>query len=162
MATRFALVDLQARGEVPDAFTQGPLCLTTIDDAALSAWKQERPAWQFSWEEIAWHFRPNPRRFEVAMWLGKSLCALATGTASKGRENVTVHYVERKLSDDRAKGWVAPVVTDAAEHFARALGCRIVNLKNVLPGAAPAYQALDFTLAGQHLGSTYYARSLDP
>lgn len=49
----------------------------------------------FDWPDLIYQFKPYINRFEVSLRVGGKLCALALGRPSNGRDNVTIHFLER-------------------------------------------------------------------
>jgi hypothetical protein len=62
------------------------------------------------------------RRFEVAIWNGETLLALAVGKPSRGDDNVTLHFLERLVGNNPVASYVALIVADMAENYAKLLG----------------------------------------
>jgi hypothetical protein len=127
---------------------------TSITNAALD----EAEGWRFPWRRIVGQNRPYLRRFELAVWHGGQLYALCVGRASRGNNNVTIHFLERFSGKNPFKGWVGQVTADAADTYAKLIERQWVKLKNPLEGAIPLYRDLGFTLAEPYRGSTYYER----
>lgn len=143
-------------GEAPKFFTNR-LRLTAIDDVALDAIDAQWAGPEFPWRRICGQTRPYVRRFETAIWIGNNLEGLCIGRASRGGDNVTVHFLERKRGS-QIKGYVAAISFDAADAYAVLIGQRRVKLKNPAQGALPLYGTLGFTLAETYRQSTYYER----
>jgi hypothetical protein len=138
------------------------LRFTDINDKAIGAWLRTRQAWEFDWFKVAHHFWTNdPDRFEIAIWKGEELCGMAIGRPSNGPDNVTLHFIERRGDHAALKGWIAQMVTDGAEAYAKLLGKQRVKLKDPSAGAIPLYVRLGFSLAEPIGQTTYYARSVD-
>lgn len=136
---------------------QAMMCnLRAIDDAAIRA----AEGWEFPWKRIVGQIRPLYRRFEVALWHGGNLRGLAVGRASRGPDNVTVHFLERAPSDNPFAGYFAQIALDAADNYAKLLVRQRVKLKNPVEGAIPTYQALNFSIAEPIKGNIYYARQV--
>nr|WP_281722282.1 hypothetical protein [Nitrosomonas nitrosa] len=144
------------------------LKLWSIDDAALAFvdhyWRAggvSHPDGGFPWRAITEQFHSTPRRFEIAIWSGNTLCGMAFGLPSRGADNVTIRFIERYwFSGNPLIGWIAPIVIDAADNYAKLLGKQWVKLKNPIIGAIPYYVALGFELAEPRLGATYYRRKV--
>lgn len=152
--------DIFDRAEGGD-FTSNALLgmrLTSIDDTTLDAISEQWGTSEFPWRQICGQARPFIRRFEVAIWIGDELEGLCTGRASRGDDNVTIHFLERSPDPSYLKGYIAEIATDAAEAYAFVIGRRRVKLKNPVPGALPVYQTLGFTLAETYRRNTYYER----
>jgi hypothetical protein len=133
--------------------------LTTINSSALSSCDQ----WEsgtFDWPLIVSQFRPYIDRFDVAVWLDGAVLGLGIGRPSKGPDNLTLHFVERRWSDNPLRGWIAQIVTDAADNYAKVLGKQRVKLKNPVLQAVPKYESLNFRLAERIGANTYYSREV--
>lgn len=128
--------------------------LLGIDDAAIAA----AVNWRFPWRRIVGQTRPYFRRFELALWHNGNLYGLAIGRASKGPDNVTVHFLERAPGDNPFAGYFIRIAMDAADNYAKLLGRQRVKLKNPVPGAIPAYERVGFLVAEIYKGNTYWAR----
>lgn len=114
----------------------------------------------FDWEKLIGQFYPYINRFEVAVHIGHRLMALSYGKASKG-DNVTIHFLERCETDNPLAGFIAAIVTDVADNYARVLGKRRVKIKDPSEKAIEKYKALGFSLAEQTASHTYYARKVE-
>jgi hypothetical protein len=132
--------------------------LTAIDDAAIeAAAKWEDP---FPWKRILGQTRPYYRRFELALWVTGNLYGLAVGRASRGPDNVTVHYLERAPTDNPFRGYFTQIVVDVADNYAKLIVRQRVKLKNPVAGVIPTYQAMNFSIAETIRGNIYYARQV--
>jgi hypothetical protein len=80
------------------------------------------------------------------------------GRASRGPDNVTIHFLERAPGTNPFQGWVGQMAADTAEIYAKLIVRQRVKIKNPVPGALAAYQKLGFVLEKTYRGSTYYAR----
>jgi hypothetical protein len=134
------------------------LDLTHISDRALA----DAAKWNFPWRRIVGQTRPYLRRFEVAFWQEGKLLGLAIGRASRGSDNVTVHYLERLQEDNPIRSYVALLVADTAENYAKLLGRQRVKLKNPTEALIKKYEILGFSLAETYRGVTYYERRVRP
>ena len=130
--------------------------LSEIDDRALAA----AGGWHFPWRRIVGQARPYFRRFELALWYRNDLYGLAVGRASRGPDNVTIHFLERASGNNPFAGYFAQITADSADRYAKLLGRQMVKLKNPVPGAVPKYQALGFSVAETIKGNTYYSRQV--
>lgn len=165
-ATQEASADVLPQHGWRDAPFELSLC--PIDAAALNFWE----AWWhgkqynnggpvgFSWDLLAVHFRKRPKRFEVALWGGSTLCALAVGLPSRGEDNLTLHFLERYWGTNPISGYIAPIVIDAADNYAAILGKRSLKIKNPVRGAVHIYETLGFELATSGIVHSYYAREV--
>lgn len=118
----------------------------------------EAAGWELPWGQIVGQARPYLRRFTLAIWFEGRLYGLAVGRASRGKENVTIHYVERRSGQNPFAGWVAMIVSDVADNYGKILGSQWVKIRNPVAGAIPKYESLGFSLAGTYRGATYYQR----
>jgi hypothetical protein len=148
------------------AFALRGLELTVIDEFALNwwrkVWRRKPSPGNFDWDTIVAHFTRNDvDRFEVAIWLENRLLGLGIGRPSKGDDNLTLHFVERYWGHNPLRGWVAQIVTDAADDYATVLGKKRLKLKDVAPAAVATYEALGFALAERTKYATYYARNVE-
>ncbi|KRR21926.1 hypothetical protein [Bradyrhizobium retamae] len=130
--------------------------LRAIDDAAIAA----AASWEFQWRRIMGQTRPFFRRFEAALWCNGNLYGLVVGRASRGPDNVTVHYLERAANDNPFAGFFAQIAVDAADNYAKLIGRQRVKLKNPVAGVIPTYQAMNFSIAETIKGNIYYARQV--
>jgi hypothetical protein len=124
--------------------------LSEIDDRALAA----AAGWHFPWRRIVGQARPYFRRFELALWYRNDLYGLAVGRASRGPDNVTIHFLERASGNNPFAGYFAQIVVDSADRYAKLLGRQRVKLKNPVPGVVPIYRALGFSVAESSKGNT--------
>jgi hypothetical protein len=134
--------------------------LSEIDAPCLEIWRRSWRHKEFDWEENAAHFQREVDRFEVAIWSGQELCGLAIGRVSRGPDNVTIHFLERRSGDTPLTGRIALLATETADHYAKILNKQRVKLKDPLPGAVVTYQRLNFVLVETIGKTTYYARQV--
>jgi hypothetical protein len=135
--------------------------LTAIDDDCLDILESTWPDPEFNWRVIDTHFKRNDTdRFEVAIWSGEQLCGVASGRASNGPDNVTIHFVERLMQDNPLRGRIALLATETADRYAKILQKQRVKLKDPFPDAIVVYQRLRFVLAEPIGQTTYYAREV--
>lgn len=130
------------------------LDLIHISEAAI----KEAETWNFPWRRIIGQTRPYLRRFEVAFWQDGRLLALAIGRCSRGPDNVTIHYLERLGDNNPIRSYVALLVADMAENYAKLLKRQRVKLKNPGEALIKKYESLGFSLAETYRGATYYER----
>lgn len=143
---------LALKGEAPrEAITCD---FTAITDDALAA----AAGWKFPWRRIMGQNRPYLRRFEWAIWQNGSLYGLCVGRASRGSDNVTIHYLERSIGNSPFKGWVGQMAVDSAEIYAKLIVRQRVRIKNPVPEALAVYEKMGFVLEKSYRGSTYCAR----
>ncbi len=137
------------------------IILTEIDGHAISAWKaawkghaNRRVAWDWSAERRAW--QTTLSRFEVAVWSGSTLCGLAIGAPSKGKEHLTIGLLEGAPDPKHPlKGEVLLCLIEAALSYAAGLGCKELRLDRPLPAVVSRYQRMGFKLAGQGSSRPY-------
>jgi hypothetical protein len=121
---------------------------------------EEATDWELRWDEIVGQIRPYLRRFTISVWFEGSLYGLAVGKASRGKRNVTVHYIERRADPNPFAGWISLMVLDAAENYGKILGSQILRIRNPIPGVRNKYERLGFSLAETYRGATYYERKI--
>lgn len=136
------------------------LRITAIDDAALTALSRQWGTSHFAWPRICGQNRPYVKRFEAAIWIGDGLEGLCMGRPSRGNDNVTLRFLERRPTPSLLKGFVAEIALDAAEAYAGILGKRRLKLKDPVAGAIPLYEALGFTFSETDHGVVYYERGV--
>lgn len=136
-----------------------------IDGDALNAWTQQwRPHHRVSqpggwrWPEQCQAFRNVYNRFELALWHGDSLCGLAIGRPSRGRQALSVHLLEGCPAPHPLKGAVRFCIMEAAQAYAEELECRELRLIRPLPDVLPYYERMGFTLAKGMTRRPYCAR----
>lgn len=138
------------------------LKLFPFDSKTLGFWGalhylgETLPEGGFQWPEIYDQFRSTPRRFEVAVWDGKILCGLALGNASRGKQLLTIKWIERFPITEG--GWVTSVILTAADYYGAILGCKELRIRNPVPGTEQLYCRYGFALADTLRGATYWAR----
>jgi hypothetical protein len=120
----------------------------------------EAEDWELPWSDIVGQIRPYLRRFTIAIWFEGKLYGLGAGRASRGKQNVTIHYVERRANPNPFAGWVALMVADAAENYGKILGSQVLRIRNPVSGAIERYERLGFSLAETYRGATYYQRKI--
>jgi hypothetical protein len=153
-ATEAIMGFLAPRGLMPP---EAAICrLTEIDDQATAA----ASSWEFQWRKIMGQTRPYYRRFEVALWCKGTLYGLAVGRASRGPDNVTVHFLERASGNNPFAGYFAQIALDATDKYAKLISRQRVKLKNPVSGIIPRYEALGFSIAESIKNNTYYARKV--
>ncbi len=150
--TQVTMYNLAMNGECP--LEAARMDLINITHHAL----EEAKDWELPWDQIVGQIRPYLRRFTISIWFEGQLYGLGAGKASRGRQNVTVHYLERRPGENPFAGWASMIVLDAADNYGKILGSQWVRIKNPVPGVIPKYESLGFSLAGTYRGATYYER----
>jgi hypothetical protein len=154
LACQAAEADLAAAGLVVE--------LRPIDAAALDAfktWSRRRAAWPRPEMTADWR-RGHPARFELAVWRGGILCALALGRPSPRATHMSLHYLEGNPAPGHPlRRKVAAVVVTALNAYATALGKHELRLVDPLPALIPFYCSPDmgFELVTPH-GEAPYCR----
>ena len=139
--------------------------LRAIDATALTAfgtWPARRVAWP--WPDMAadWR-RGHPDRFELAVWSGDALCALALGRPSPGASHMALYFMEGSPDPGHPlRRKVATVVITALRAYAIALGKGELRLVDPLPEVIPFYcsPAMGFELVRPRMEAPYCRRSL--
>lgn len=153
-ATQIAMYNLAMNLRAP--LEAARMDLTNITPHAL----EKAADWELPWDEIVGQIRPYLRRFTIAIWFEGHLYGLGVGRASRGKRNVTIHYVERRADPNPFAGWVAPVIVDAAGNFGKILGSQVLRIRNPVPEVVRKYELLGFSLAETYRGATYYERKI--
>lgn len=88
------------------------------------------------WKDIYWKFCQNPSHFDLAIWqdIGNEsvLQGLAIGKPSRGKNYLTIHWVERSFAPTYINvGILLPILT-CAETYAILLGCDKVLIKDAV------------------------------
>ena len=97
----------------------------------------------------------------MAVWEGAELCGLALGSVSKGRQQITVRFMEGSPRPEHPlRGAVAIVVFEAAAAFAEVLRADRILLRSPLPALWPLYTRFGFTLAFESAGLVYFEKTL--
>lgn len=102
------------------------------------------PGW--SWRSEYLRFRRRPRRVELALWHGETLCGLALGRISDRCVVATIHLIESNPSDDNPlDSLVAAIVSRFLETLGVRLGCTEVSIEAPVPALLDHYRSLGFT-----------------
>jgi len=139
--------------------------LRPIDVAALAAvacWRDRRVDWP--WHLMIPDWRRNyPGRFEVGIWHGGVLCALAIGRPAPKASHLSLYYVERNPDPaNPLRGKVTGAVIDALAAYAIVLGKTELRLVDPLPALVPRYCSppFGFRLVTPASGGPYCSRSI--
>jgi len=121
--------------------------LRAVDAAAMAAvaqWTCRRVHWP--WHVMAQDWRRNyPARFEVALWHGDMLCALALGRPARVAPHLSLHYVERNPDPENPlRSQVTGAVVAALRAYAIVLGKTELRLVEPLPQLVPRYCSPEF------------------
>jgi hypothetical protein len=113
------------------------------------------------WTLLAHRFTRKPRSFHAALWSGPRLCGLCVGRVSKGRKHLTLHFMESAPDRNHPlRGFVTPLMFEAARNYGAALGVEKLLLRDPLPGLMPRYARFGFTLVGNTRGPVYLERDV--
>lgn len=87
-----------------------------------------------AWSSIWYHAKLQPARFDIAIWQDvggrRVLQGLATGRASKGREHLTLNWVERNFGSDYHRFGILIPILSSFEHYGHLLGAHTLLIKN--------------------------------
>jgi hypothetical protein len=142
--------------------------ITSIEPPAIQAfqetWSTQRH-WTgeggWPWDLIARPFQKKPRAFHAALWEGEELCGLAVGKVSRGKERITLRFMQSSPSPTHPlRGRVTLLMFEAATAYGQALGCRHLLLRNPLMGALPIYLRFGFEFAEMRRGIVDLSRKL--
>lgn len=162
----YALTWEELRHEVPSGCD---LKVMPIGQSALVYWSAIRDIGfvnkrgNFDWGAIYQQVRNCPKRFDVAIWDGHTLCGMACGMASKGSSFVTVKWLERFRTDEATsglRGLVAEIALTSADHYAAIIERKTVRLKNPLPGTEMLYSTLGFRSVDKDGRNVYLNRDV--
>jgi hypothetical protein len=141
--------------------------ITAIAPAAIQACRKSwaAPHWTgdggWPWDRIARPFLKKPRAFHAALWEGEELCGLAVGKVSRGRNRLTLHFMQSSPSPAHPlRGRVTFLMFEAATAYGEALECAYLLLRDPLPGALPIYLRFGFEFAETRQGIVYLSRKL--
>jgi hypothetical protein len=142
--------------------------IAPIDAGALEACRNTwstRQHWTgdggWPWDLVVRPFLKKPRAFHAALWGGEDLCGLAVGKVSRGRERITLRFMQSSPSSTHPlRGRVTFLMFEAATAYGQALGSRYLILRNPLPGALPIYLRFGFEFAETRRGIVYLSRKL--
>lgn len=111
-----------------------------------------------SWEQIYVKFMPKYSNFNVAVWQKINdedfLQGMAIGKVSKGKENLTINFIERSFAPNYFKGGVLLPILGCAEEYANLLQVKRILIKEPLDVAV--YEKYDYTEFSEIPGATQY------
>ena len=87
----------------------------------------------------------RPRRVEVALWYGETLCGLALGRISNNRVVATIHLVESNPAGNPLGGSVVPYLALFLEAIGVIAGCKDVSIEQPVKDLVHYYESLGFT-----------------
>lgn len=142
--------------------------ITSITPRALQAYAAAwagRGHWTgdggWPWDVIARPYLKKPRAFHAALWEGDVLCGLAVGTVSRGKERITLRFMQSSPhAAHPLRGRVTLLMFEAATAYGEVLGSKQLILRDPLDGAVSIYRRLGFEIAGNRRGVVYLARKL--
>lgn len=121
------------------------LSLRRIDQSALlqtDAWTTRKfPHW--NWRTIT--REPDPKRFEVAIWMDHELCGIAYGRTRSGDDYVSIEYLERNLASDVLRGKVIDIAVTVLETYALSFDTRS-RLVDPIPELVDRYVLRGYSL----------------
>jgi hypothetical protein len=83
------------------------------------------------------------------------------GRVSKGRKHLTLHYMESAPDPVHPlRGFVTPLVFEAARNYGLVLGVDKLLLREPLAGVIERYHSFGFTLAADMRRPVYFERNL--
>jgi len=141
--------------------------LTPLSPHAIRAFQRQwqSPHWSgagnWAWTLLARRFARKPRSFHAALWHESMLCGLCVGRVSKGREHLTLHYLESSpIPTHPLRGLVMPIMFEAALQYALALGVKELRLREPLSALIPRYKEFGFRVVGNTRNPIYLGRIL--
>lgn len=129
------------------------ISLTDITPPALGQAMQWRPHYAlqpnkriptWNWVHLLQHYRRRPRRIELAIWLGPTVCGLLLGRVSERRVIASIHYLESNPVGNPLSGQVAEIAVRYLDAIAHLLGCKETAIANPIPELVDFYRQLGF------------------
>lgn len=155
-----ALARVRARGPVPAG-----AILTSLSPRVIEAYQLQWqiPHWTGSggwpWTLLAHRFVRKPRSFHAALWQDSLLCGLCVGWVSKGRQNLTLRYLESAPDPHHPlRGWVTTLMFEAALQYASALSVQKLLLRDPVPGLVGRYEEFGFRVDHNTQNPVYLER----
>lgn len=116
-------------------------------------YNEKHQGFEKSWSSIWQHAQYQPARFDIAIWQtfngSRILQGMATGTASSGREHLTLNWVERNFGPEYLRFGVLVPILLTFEHYGRLLGVNKLLIKNpVDPSIYKKYGYAPMTIKG--------------
>ena len=131
------------------------LALKPLDDKALQAWSTD---WRSShpnalggwnWREQRQRYASKVQRFDLSVWSGDRLCALALGKDCTG-EAACLNLVEREPVDDNpVRGQVLAIVLSALTYYAQLSGRTYIRVFDPDPNLIAKYDKFGLELDRQ-------------
>jgi hypothetical protein len=125
---------------------------TQFDQSTWRCWEtewQENP-WRrndWDWRDFQREYINSPSRFEAALWNGDTLCGMAIGVLSRGREHLSVKLLEGSPDASHPlKGRVRHCLLPLAEAYANSHLCQRVRLLDPLDPVIPLYAEMGYSL----------------
>lgn len=140
--------------EMPLAVNMPGVRLTPINQAALSYYKKwpaiDRvpPNGGWDWESWSTYYKEKyPKRFDIAIWFGNTLCGLALGKMSEKNIHVKLEVLEGSTNSTHPlKGRVAYISLTALEMFGYALNAKEARIIDPVHAAITSYTNLGYNL----------------
>lgn len=153
LAYYYALRNL-ARRQVADSINErvkrhggcqhaGGLTLCSINRESINYARLEWPRYYgdethnglaYGWDELHRKFSARPAHFDLAIWqqIGEErvLQGLALGKPSRGKNHLTLNWIERSFAPTYLKGGVLLPILACAEEYAKLLGSERVLIKD--------------------------------
>ncbi len=81
-----------------------------------------RPNWEWAEMFDRYNSKQGVKRFEVAVWLSGTLCALCYGVPTRNKLILKIHALGRAPSNNPLAGKITDIVLISATFYARLLG----------------------------------------
>ncbi|MDV2081238.1 hypothetical protein [Marinobacter xestospongiae] len=153
---KYEEVRLDVYKEVPYAINMPLVKLTPINNLALAKYREwsvgttTRKPPNGGWDWATWsavYREKYPKRIEIAIWYGGTLCGLALGKMSEKNVHVRLEVLEGSTSPIHPlKGRVAYIALTAVEMFGYALGAEESRVIDPVDGAIRSYGKLGYRL----------------
>ncbi|HFQ5650829.1 TPA: hypothetical protein ACHR3F_004143 [Yersinia enterocolitica] len=118
-------------------FQRGQLKLTTIDEIAIHAWKNEwggktrkhrHGGWD--WQRMASKRAKRCKKFDLAIWGDNVLCGLSLGLVTRGKKTVRLDYLEACPTSHPLESLITPIVIAVAIAVGQRVGAEYVAIFN--------------------------------
>lgn len=150
------------------------LRLTPINAKAIQQSEENWPRFStddrpetFKWSQLFNQVRTTPRRFDMAIWDGSKLCALAIGKASRGDpklgpdSNVTMRYLQgAPKSINSFRGHIGLMTLEAVTVYARLLERKKIYIRSPLAAVIPMYKKAGFRFEKRRHSGIYMSKKV--
>jgi hypothetical protein len=113
-------------------------------------WRKHRATYrdQAAWNWMQWlcEYRSNPRRFELAIAYGSTLCGLSLGKLNRSKSHMRIDLIEGNPDPQHPlRSRVVPITILASTEFARLVDAKEIRIVDPFPALIPYYASFGFT-----------------